>query len=424
MGTCFTPSSSHINATIEQKMSDDDRNNKRFTNSMILVGTKSSGKTTIHKHLQILRSGKLLEPNDTHLHSIRQECVSNIIHLLYNVNDTNSIKRLNSLSLHNPIHLKQIASIIQDIWLKYNKFQTILSHIYVYTDQFHFNTNISHYIENIDRIMSDRKFSWYQDDLQKKYESKSVLNNEDIIKHHSSNSNMSIYHYKYQDNEYEIIDCPVLPMKKMYYHKYLDTVLFVSALSDYCVTFKDYNNMNTNAMVESVEYFSCICNSKWFRKSEMVLLLNKNDLFRKRLRNGIALSVCFEEKFGTKWDGPNFPDYEYNKNIQIIVSRWMRIIEVENKCFIPQDIGNLVTQFCRKDVEIMDHEELEEYFDECYRSTLQFIQDMYIAQNQWQNRVVFCHVTQATDIECIEKVIWDVQNIIVRSSLRRCGLMI
>eukprot|EP01084_Bolivina_argentea_P248998 416650_1 len=424
MGTCFTPSSSHINATIEQKMSDDDRNNKRFTNSMILVGTKSSGKTTIHKHLQILRSGKLLEPNDTHLHSIRQECVSNIIHLLYNVNDTNSIKRLNSLSLHNPIHLKQIASIIQDIWLKYNKFQTILSHIYVYTDQFHFNTNISHYIENIDRIMSDRKFSWYQDySCLQKHEYKSVLNNQDIIKYHSSNSNMSIYRYECRDNEYEIIDCPI-PMKKMYYHAYYrQAILFVAALSDYCIT-TDYNTTNTNAMVDSVEYFSCICNSKWFRQSEMILFLNKKDLFRKRLRNGIAMPMCFEKRFNTKWNGPDFPDYEYNKNVETIVSMWMRIIEVENKCFIPQDIGNLVTQFCRKDVEIMDHDKLEEYFDVCYESALRFIQDLYHTQNQWQNRVVFSHVIQATDIESIERVIWHVQNIMVRSSLRRGALML
>eukprot|EP01084_Bolivina_argentea_P124949 221423_1 len=147
MGTCFTPSSNHINATIEHKMSDD---NKIYTNIIILFGTKSSGKSSIFKQLQILRSGKLLKPNDTHLHSIRQECVSNIIHLLYNVNDTDSIKILNSLSLHNPNDLKAIASVIHDIWVKYNKFKRMLSHIYAYTDQFHFNTNISHFLDNID----------------------------------------------------------------------------------------------------------------------------------------------------------------------------------------------------------------------------------------------------------------------------------
>eukprot|EP01084_Bolivina_argentea_P248997 416649_1 len=423
MGTCLTPTSSHIvndiNATIEQKMSDDNRNRKRFRNSMILVGTKSSGKTTIHKHLQILRSGKLLEPNDTHLHSIRQECISNIIYLLYNVNDTDSIKRLNSLSLHNPNHLKQIANILHDIWIKYNKFKRMLSHIYAYTDQFHFNTNISHFIDNIDRIMSDQTFSWYQYDLQKKHESTSVLNHQDIIKHHSSNPNISVYRYQFRAHKYEIVD-GVIPMKKMYYHEYgnyyRQAVVFVAALSDYCVTFKDYN-----AMVDSVEYFNCICNSKWFRQSEMILFLNKKDLFRKRLRNGIAMPMCFEKRFNTKWNGPDFPDYEYNKNVKKIVSKWIKIIEM----YIPQDIGNLVIQFCRKDVKFMHAErnEFEGYFGECYESALQFIQDLYIAQNQSQHRRVFSHVTQATDIDCIEKVIWNVQNIMLRRSLKRSAFI-
>lgn len=73
-------------------------------------------------------------------------------------------------------------------------------------------------------------------------------------------------------------------------------VLFVCALNHYaCVLFEDESK---NGMIESIEIFSEICNSKWFKKSEMILFLNKNDLFSECIKDDIPLSVCFNEENG------------------------------------------------------------------------------------------------------------------------------
>ena len=61
----------------------------------------------------------------------------------------------------------------------------------------------------------------------------------------------------------------------------------------------------------------------------------------------------------------------------------------------------------------------ESVFEECYEETLQFISDKIVALNQYQNRVIFTHLTVAIDKENMEKVMWDIQSILVRSNLNR-----
>merc|ERR1712113_748190 len=94
-------------------------------------------------------------------------------------------------------------------------------------------------------------------------------------------------------------------------------VIFVAALNHYnCVLFEDEEK---NAMHESIILFDEIINSKWFKKTEIILFLNKKDLFAECIRSGISLSVCFNAKHdwnGTQWqenDNPN--DYKpiYNE---------------------------------------------------------------------------------------------------------------
>ena len=65
----------------------------------------------------------------------------------------------------------------------------------------------------------------------------------------------------------------------------------VAALSHCCrVLFEDECK---NAMQESLELFDEICNAKWFKRTQIILFLNMNDLIRERLREGVSLSISF-----------------------------------------------------------------------------------------------------------------------------------
>ena len=60
-----------------------------------------------------------------------------------------------------------------------------------------------------------------------------------------------------------------------------------------------------------------------------------------------------------------------------------------------------------------------ECFEFCYRQSLDFVRDRYLERNHNPLKMVFCHVTTATSTTITEKVFWEVQNIIIRSNLKR-----
>ena len=164
----------------------------------------------------------------------------------------------------------------------------------------------------------------------------------------------------------------------------MKAVLFVAALNHFnAVLFEDESR---NAMHESILLFEEICNLKWFRQTEMVLFLNKNDLFRDALREGHSLRNCFHREVG--WDGQQWA--EDNDNYDVVDYEKKDDINKDNECF-----------------------------EFCYNQSLQFVKDRYLECNRNPLKMVFCHVITATSTDITEKVFWEVQNIIIRSNLKR-----
>ena len=154
----------------------------------------------------------------------------------------------------------------------------------------------------------------------------------------------------------------------------VQAIIFVAALNHYCqVLFEDECY---NAMQESLELFDEVCNAKWFRKTEIILFLNKDDLFRQRLKEGISLSVAF----GDEWNGPEYESKD-------------------------------------------DEQEDKEFLDHCHEASCAFIRNQYEILNKNPYKKVFVHITTATNKENIESVFWDVQNIIVSSRMKSSGLV-
>ena len=156
-------------------------------------------------------------------------------------------------------------------------------------------------------------------------------------------------------------------------------VIFTAALNHYdSVLFEDESR---NAMLESIQLFDEIVNSKWFKRTEFVLFLTKLDTFKALLRNGVSLSKCFNEENG--WNGLQWNDDDmYYRN--------------------------------GKD-EVKD----DEIFEQCCEVAIDFIRDIYVSCNRNNFKRVFVHVVDATNKTQVERVFWDVQNIVIRSNLRK-----
>jgi len=83
-------------------------------------------------------------------------------------------------------------------------------------------------------------------------------------------------------------------------------VIFVAALSEYDqVLFEDETQ---NRMVEALNLFDQICNSRWFSDTAMILFLNKHDLFREKIKS-IPLTSCFPDYAGTPGDEKQALEY-------------------------------------------------------------------------------------------------------------------
>mmetsp|Transcript_20953 Transcript_20953/g.31252 ORF Transcript_20953/g.31252 Transcript_20953/m.31252 type:complete len:355 (-) Transcript_20953:239-1303(-) len=86
--------------------------------------------------------------------------------------------------------------------------------------------------------------------------------------------------------------------KKWIHHfETCQALLFVVSLSAYSQ--KLFEDNKTNRMIESIELFDQVANSRWFQKTPMVLFLNKTDIFAEKIKK-VPLTTC---KAFSKFEG-------------------------------------------------------------------------------------------------------------------------
>lgn len=136
-------------------------------------------------------------------------------------------------------------------------------------------------------------------------------------------------------------------------------VLFVGVLSEYDQVL--YEDETMNRMEETLNLFDEICNSRWFRETSIILFLNKKDIFEEKIKR-VPLNVC--------------PVFQH--------------LGDENWTF---DSGCKV------------------------------IEEMFQSKNRNPEKVIYCHVTCATDTTNVAAVFNAVKDIIIRKSLGEAGLV-
>jgi len=136
------------------------------------------------------------------------------------------------------------------------------------------------------------------------------------------------------------------------------SVLFVAAISEYDQ--KLYEDEATNRMTEALTLFEEIVNSRWFKKTSIILFLNKKDLFATKLLK-TPITDC-----------PDFADYEGDGS-----------------------------------------------YDDCCL----YIKEKFEQKCEDQTKTIFSHITTATDTENIKVVFNAVKQTIIEASLRDGGLL-
>jgi len=121
-----------------------------------------------------------------------------------------------------------------------------------------------------------------------------------------------------------------------------------------------FEDPTMNRMQETLTLFDEICNSVWFTKTSMILFLNKRDLFKEKISR-VPLSVC---PLLADYKGPN-----------------------------------------------------------TYEAGIEVIESLFKARNRNPDKVIYVHVTCATDTGNVAAVFHAVKDIIIRMSLGEAGLV-
>jgi len=82
-------------------------------------------------------------------------------------------------------------------------------------------------------------------------------------------------------------------------------VIFVAALSSYDQMLIE--DEKVNRMTEAINLFDDICNGRWFKRTAMILFLNKRDLFAEKLKK-VPITIAFSEYSG-KMEYQDCADY-------------------------------------------------------------------------------------------------------------------
>ena len=81
-------------------------------------------------------------------------------------------------------------------------------------------------------------------------------------------------------------------------------LIFCIATSEYDL--KLYEDEKVNRLHETLTLFDEICNCQWFSETSLIILFNKNDLFKEKIKK-IDMKICF-------------PEYDGKKNLLIILN--------------------------------------------------------------------------------------------------------
>jgi GTPase SAR1 family protein len=214
--------------------------------------------------------------------------------------------------------------------------------------EFQIVESVKYYFNEIDRIKLEGYVATQQDMLLARVRTSGIVTEKYVI----DGKDFEMYDVGGQRNE-----------RKKWIHCFEDVtaVIFVAALSEYDQAL--FEDTSTNRMVEAVELFDDICNNPCFIKSNMLLFLNKKDLFEEKM---LSVHIGDQEAFKDFETPLGAADY-YDKGV--------------------------------------------EYFLE-----------KFISKNSNPDRQVYNHITCATDSKNVEVVFEACKDIILRGNLEEAGL--
>eukprot|EP00007_Cunea_sp_BSH-02190019_P002334 CAMPEP_0174232278 /NCGR_PEP_ID=MMETSP0417-20130205/2605_1 /TAXON_ID=242541 /ORGANISM="Mayorella sp, Strain BSH-02190019" /LENGTH=336 /DNA_ID=CAMNT_0015310297 /DNA_START=75 /DNA_END=1082 /DNA_ORIENTATION=+ len=263
---------------------------KRLDNEvkLLLLGAGESGKSTIAKQMKIIHlNGFTDQERETYASIIFQNCIGSMSALVQAAAELDiEISAENKAAAQRIVNLgdaepmtPEIANDIKALWADEGIKET-----FDRSAEFQLNDSAAYYFENVERIAAE---DYTPSEL-------------DLLRSRAKTTGIIETDFKVGDVQFRMVDVGgQRSERKKWMHCFQDVtaVIFCVAMSEYDL--KLYEDDSTNRMHESLKLFKEICNNKWFEHTDMILFLNKKDVFEQKIQK-VDLNVCFPTYTGGK----------------------------------------------------------------------------------------------------------------------------
>jgi len=121
---------------------------------------------------------------------------------------------------------------------------------------------------------------------------------QDVLRARAKTTGISEIEFDIEGNRFRMVDVGgQRSERKKWIHCFQDVTAVIFCVALSEYDLKLYEDETVNRMHESIKLFDEICNSRWFARTSIILFLNKSDIFKEKVKR-VDLNVCFADYEG------------------------------------------------------------------------------------------------------------------------------
>jgi len=306
MGLCAVPLSSpgykRSHQIDHEIIKQNNKNNKRV--KILLLGPGESGKSTIFKQMKIIqyRGGFTHDETMAFVQVVHANCLSQMKLILSGIFQSNLL--LDSPEAQDiAVQIGNYDNFTLDIarWIKILWQDPVLQQFYRSKQKLvQLNDSAEYFFQQVERI-SEQNY---------------VPSKEDILRARLRSTGIEEAEFTFEDIIFNMVDVGgQRSERRKWIHCFsnVNAILFVSSLSCYDQFLRE--DIYQNSMIETLLLFQEVTNSDHFKSNDVILFLNKHDLFVAKIPS-VPLSELFPEYEGGE-DSARALDFIRNKFLEV-----------------------------------------------------------------------------------------------------------
>ena len=286
-----------VSSQIDKQIKQDAENTKKQV-KLLLLGAGESGKSTIAKQMKILHKDGFSEEERENLKPVVYNNTVQSMQAIVKAMEALDISYKNSECAERGKKILQAASQMENSDLATDIGDSLkalwadsgIKECFARSREYQLNDSAGYFLDALDRLCDPSYIPTVQDVLQTRITTTGIIETTFTFKKENKPENKSLF--------FTLIDVGgQRSERKKWIHCFENVTAII-----FCVGMSAYDQVlvedeEVNRMVESLTVFEQICNNQFFKKTSMILFLNKKDLFEKKITKS-PLTICFPDYEG------------------------------------------------------------------------------------------------------------------------------